>query len=234
MDAAPAHHSPHHAASARCADAICCLLLFLPSALQVRQYKTYVAREILHHASLRHPFIISLNEVVLTPRVSKLGRRSVDLLMAHAAADCEERKVWSRHALPAVMPAAAASACTSTLSAEAVPLFETTLATHIMHCVFHSMPQSLAIVMEYAAGGDMFSHLRDRRCAYMQQRSMHMRCCCCIPAFKHAVQLGPAPLAHCMLLACQLSQRLSTSAPLHPPASAPASTAAPAGRARGL
>ena len=101
-------------------------------------------------------------------------------------------------------------------------------------CPFHSMPQSLAIVMEYAAGGDMFSHLRDRRCAYMQQRSMHMRCCCCIPAFKHAVQLGPAPLAHCMLLACQLSQRLSTSAPLHPPASAPASTSAPAGRARGL
>ncbi|PRW33203.1 Serine threonine- kinase SAPK1 [Chlorella sorokiniana] len=62
----------------------------LPRGPRVRQYKTYVAREILHHASLRHPFIISLNEVVLTPR-------------------------------------------------------------------------SLAIVMEYAAGGDMFSHLRDRR-----------------------------------------------------------------------
>ena len=39
------------------------------AAPQVRQYRTYVAREILHHASLRHPFIISLNDVVLTPRV---------------------------------------------------------------------------------------------------------------------------------------------------------------------
>ena len=47
-----------------------CVSLPVP---QVRQYKTYVAREILHHASLRHPFIISLNEVVLTPRVSRAG-----------------------------------------------------------------------------------------------------------------------------------------------------------------
>lgn len=32
-----------------------------------RDYKLYVAREILHHGSLRHPFVIGLYEVFLTP-----------------------------------------------------------------------------------------------------------------------------------------------------------------------
>lgn len=43
------------------------------AALQVRQYRTYVAREILHHASLRHPFIIGVKEVMLTERVGERG-----------------------------------------------------------------------------------------------------------------------------------------------------------------
>ena len=37
-------------------------------AKQVKDYRVYVAREILHHGSLRHPFIVGLYEVFLTPR----------------------------------------------------------------------------------------------------------------------------------------------------------------------
>jgi hypothetical protein len=39
--------------------------------VQVRSYHTYVVREILHHASLRHPFVVSLNQVILTRHVSR-------------------------------------------------------------------------------------------------------------------------------------------------------------------
>ncbi|KAK9803878.1 hypothetical protein WJX72_001318 [[Myrmecia] bisecta] len=39
----------------------------LPRGDFVRNYKTYVKREIQHHSSLRHPLIVSLKEVFLTP-----------------------------------------------------------------------------------------------------------------------------------------------------------------------
>lgn len=35
--------------------------------IQVRNYKVYVAREILHHGSLVHPYIVGLYEVFITP-----------------------------------------------------------------------------------------------------------------------------------------------------------------------
>lgn len=52
----------HAAAACRCLPAR------LAARLQVRQYRTYVGREILHHASLRHPFVICISEVLLTGR----------------------------------------------------------------------------------------------------------------------------------------------------------------------
>lgn len=37
---------------------VCCCLL------QVKNFKTYVKREIVHQSSLKHPFIVSLKEVI--------------------------------------------------------------------------------------------------------------------------------------------------------------------------
>lgn len=48
--------------------------LFHVLLVQVRSYHTYVVREILHHASLRHPFVVSLNQVILTRHVSRAAR----------------------------------------------------------------------------------------------------------------------------------------------------------------
>jgi serine/threonine-protein kinase SRK2 len=39
----------------------------LPRGNLVRAYRTYVKREIVHHSSLRHPLVIRLHEVLLTP-----------------------------------------------------------------------------------------------------------------------------------------------------------------------
>lgn len=73
---------------------------------QVRQYRTYVAREILHHASLRHPFIVGVKEVMLTEKVRLVYQAAA----AAAAADgCSRHKrnhptplLCSLLALPAV------------------------------------------------------------------------------------------------------------------------------------
>ena len=35
---------------------------------QVKEYRRYVLREILHHGNLKHPFIIQLREVFTTPQ----------------------------------------------------------------------------------------------------------------------------------------------------------------------
>jgi len=35
--------------------------------LQVKEYRRYVMREVMHHGGLKHPFIIDLKEVFLTP-----------------------------------------------------------------------------------------------------------------------------------------------------------------------
>eukprot|EP00884_Botryococcus_braunii_P014305 jgi/Botrbrau1/22876/Bobra.0065s0034.1 len=39
----------------------------LERGVQMRTFKTYVTREVLHQSSLRHPFVIGLSEVFLTP-----------------------------------------------------------------------------------------------------------------------------------------------------------------------
>ncbi|EFN50475.1 hypothetical protein CHLNCDRAFT_59511, partial [Chlorella variabilis] len=50
----------------------------LPRGHYVRNYHTYVVREILHHASLRHPFVVALSQVILT-------QRSLAIVMEYAA-----------------------------------------------------------------------------------------------------------------------------------------------------
>ncbi|KAI3431793.1 hypothetical protein D9Q98_010546 [Chlorella vulgaris] len=50
----------------------------LPRGHYVRNYHIYVVREILHHASLRHPFVVSLNKVILT-------QHSLAIVMEYAA-----------------------------------------------------------------------------------------------------------------------------------------------------